>query len=369
MFNQRDVECMSHALRLAKQGIYTTRPNPNVGCVITNSEGHIVGEGYHQIAGEPHAEIHAIQQAGDMAKGGTAYVTLEPCCHQGKTGPCTQALIDAGIKKVIISMRDPNPLVSGKGLETLIQHGVKVEEGLLNQQSQQLNRGFIKRMTQGLPWITAKIATSYDGRTALSNGKSKWITSQHSRHDVQKLRASNDAIMTGVGTVLADNPSLNVRITKEQLNTLIEPLQPIRIIIDPELKMPEDAKMLSLLGTTVIFSSNFNDDKFKNNSDCQVIPVNSDQGKFDLREVLKHLAEQEINSVLVESGATLLGQLLNAQLVDELIHYMAPTLMGNHAKGMFDTNEIFAMDECITLDQQDVRQVGMDLKITSLIKY
>ena len=370
MSNQRDVECMSHALRLAKRGIYTTRPNPNVGCVITNAHGNIVGEGYHRRAGGPHAEIIALEQAGEHAKHGTAYVTLEPCCHQGKTGPCTQALLKAGIKKVVIAMRDPKPLVAGKGIGSLKQHGIDVVENLLCEQARMVNRGFIKRMTTGMPWVTLKVASSLDGRTALNNGKSKWITSEQARLDVQKIRARQDAIMSGIGTVLADDPSLNVRIDSAELNIDEALIQPIRIVADPELKMPTDAKMLGLPGTTLIFTDDrLSTDKFAEIESCEVIGVHSDQGKLDMKSILKQLAALEINSVLVESGATLLGALINAKLADELIYYSAPILMGSHSRGMFDTNEITNMDECITLEHQDIRQIGNDIRITSLIHY
>lgn len=370
MPNQHDVECMSQALRLAKRGIYTTRPNPNVGCVITNTEGEIVGQGFHRKAGEAHAEINALNQAGTKAKGGYAYVTLEPCCHQGRTGPCVQALIDAGVSKVFSAMRDPNPLVSGKGLQKLQQHGIRIEENLLEDQAYSLNRGFIKRMTTGLPWVAVKIATSADGRTALNNGESKWISSEYSRLDVQKLRARFDAIMTGIGTVVSDNPSLNVRINKTELGIDQEPIQPVRIVIDPKLKMSRDAKMLSLSGRTVIFAGDDIDDKqFHNIKNCEVIKLSASEGRFDLHDVLTHIAKLEVNSVLVEAGSSLLGSLLNDKLADELIHYIAPTLMGNTSSGMFDINNVTTMDACISLEHQDVRQFGNDMRITSLIKY
>ncbi len=370
MSNPRDVECMSYALRLAKQGIYSTRPNPNVGCVITNTKGEIMGEGYHHRAGGPHAEIFALQQAGDKAKGGIAYISLEPCCHYGKTGPCVEALIDAGIQKVFIAMRDPNPLVSGKGVELLKQHNIEVEENILSQQANCLNRGFIKRMSHGLPWVTAKVASSSDGRTALSNGASKWITSELARFDVQKIRARHDAIMTGIGTVLADDPSLNMRLTKAELGCEEEPIQPIRIVLDPELEMSTNAKMLSLTGKTIIYTAkDSNINAFANLPSCEVIQIDGQNNKFDLHEIFKHLAKLDINSVLVESGASLLGQLINAQLIDELIHYIAPTLMGNQSRGMFDVDEIANMNECISLEYEDIRQIGKDIRITSLINY
>ncbi len=370
MVNQRDVECMSHALRLAKRGIYTTRPNPNVGCVITNKQQQIVGEGYHHNAGAPHAEINALSQAGEQARDGTAYVTLEPCCHTGKTGPCTQALIDAGIKKVVIAMRDPNPLVSGKGIEELNNNDIAIVENILTQQASMLNRGFIKRMTSELPWVSVKIASSLDGRIALNNGESKWITSEQSRYDVHRLRARYDAIMTGVGTVLADDPSLNVRINSKELGVDGELMQPLRVVIDPELKLPDSATMLALPGKTLVFTdSQTNTARFTNINNCEVIKLESKQGKFDLHMVLSELAKREINSVLVESGPMLVGKLFDAKLVDELIQYIAPILMGDDAKGMLSIHELTQMSECISLEQHDIRQFGQDIRITSLIKH
>lgn len=369
MFTDHDVKCMSHALRLAKRGEFTTRPNPNVGCVIVNEQGDIVGQGYHQRAGLAHAEINALKQAGAAAKGATAYVTLEPCCHQGKTGPCTDTLIHSGIKKIFVAVRDPNPLVAGSGIDVLQKHDIDVKENLLSDQAYRLNRGFFKRMKHDLPWVTAKIASSSDGRTSLSNGSSKWISSEHSRLDVQWVRARYDAILTGIGTVLADDPSLNVRLSAQELG-IDNVLQPARIIIDPELKMPLDAKMLSLEGKTIIFTSDqYDDSSLAKLSNCKVIKLKAYAGKFDLQEVLTHIANLNINSVLVEAGASLLGQLINAKLIDELIHYIAPSLMGNSANGMFNITDVSEICECTQLDYQDVRHIGRDIRITSLIKY
>jgi diaminohydroxyphosphoribosylaminopyrimidine deaminase/5-amino-6-(5-phosphoribosylamino)uracil reductase len=370
MTNQRDVENMSLALRLAKQGRYTTRPNPNVGCVITNKQGDIVGTGYHARAGEPHAEIHALKEAGDLANQGTAYVTLEPCCHYGKTGPCTQALIDANISNVVIGMQDPNPLVAGKGIQALHEHGIHVADNVLTEQAKLLNRGFIKRMSQGLPWVTVKTATSMDGRTCLRNGSSKWITSEHARLDVQKLRASSDAILTGIGTVLADDPSLNIRLNSEQLGISGNILQPIRVVIDPDLKISPSAKLLQLAGKSIIFiRKDIDTRKFRDIENCQIIHLPDEEGKFNLQLVLEKLSVLEINSVMVEAGGSLVGQLVNSKLVDELIHYLSPTLMGNTSMGMLDIDEITKMDNCISLNTSDIRKLGDDLRITSLLTY
>ncbi|MFK7793721.1 MAG: bifunctional diaminohydroxyphosphoribosylaminopyrimidine deaminase/5-amino-6-(5-phosphoribosylamino)uracil reductase RibD [Gammaproteobacteria bacterium] len=370
MSNQRDVECMSLALRLAKQGRYTTRPNPNVGCVITNKQGDIVGTGYHAKAGSAHAEINALKKAGDQANDGTAYVTLEPCCHQGKTGPCTQALIDANISNVVIAMQDPNPLVAGKGIQALQQHGIHVIENVLSEQAKLLNRGFIKRMSRGMPWVTVKTATSMDGRTCLSNGKSKWITSEHARHDVQMLRASSDAILTGIGTVLADDPSLNVRVNNEQLGIEGCVMQPYRVVIDPDLKISPKAKLLHSEGKALIFAKRgVNNSEFNDLKDCEIIEIPDENGKFNLKLILEKLSSLEINSVIVEAGSSLVGGLINSKLADELIHYMSPKLMGNFSKGMLTINEITHMDNCISLEYSDIRKIGKDLRITSLITY
>ena len=370
MFEQRDVECMAHALRLARQGRFTTRPNPNVGCVITDAGGEIVAAQYHHKAGAAHAEILALEQAGEQARGGTVYISLEPCCHQGKTGPCTQALIDAGIKRAVVAMPDPNPLVSGKGIQELEQHGVQVDCGVLAEQAQAINAGFIKRMQTGLPRVTVKTAVSIDGKTALHNGTSKWITNSAARNDVQQLRAQADAVMTGIGTVLADDPGLNVRLSPQQLGLDMEVIQPLRVVIDAELQMPAQAKMLTLEGKTIIFSGHPDQNAALGSlSNCEVVLLQDRGDKQDLTQVLKQLAQREINSVLVEAGSNLVGNLIAQNLVDEIIIYMAPKIFGSAAKGMADIDAIDIMDEQISLEYKDVRRVGEDLKITALIKH
>ena len=370
MSDQRDVECMAHALRLARRGRFTTRPNPNVGCIIVDVNGDIVAAEYHHKAGDAHAEILALQKAGDKARGGTAYVTLEPCCHQGKTGPCTQALITAGVKRVVVAMQDPNPQVAGKGIQQLQQHGIQVDCGVLAQQAQELNAGFIKRMQLGVPYVTVKSAISMDGKTALHNGASKWITDSAARNDVQRLRAQSDVVMTGIGTVLADDPALNVRLTSEQLGLAEEVIQPARVVIDPQLQIPTQAKMLSLQGQTIVFAGQQSASKLQNRlSDCEVIVLEEQQGQLDLRQVLQHLAQREINSVLVEAGSSLVGKLIAQNLVDEMIIYMAPKIFGSAAKGMADIGAIDIIDEHISLQYKDVRRVGDDLRITAFIKH
>lgn len=370
MSDHRDVECMAHALRLARRGRFTTRPNPNVGCVITDANGDVVGEGYHHKAGSEHAEIVALQAAGEKARGGTVYVSLEPCCHQGKTGPCTQALIAAGVARVVIAMQDPNPQVSGKGLQQLKDHGIAVDGNVLEDQARQLNAGFIKRMQSGLPWVAVKSAISMDGKIALHNGVSKWITNTAARNDVQRLRAQSDAIMTGIGTVLADDPSLTVRLSSHELGIDTEVMQPMRVVIDTKLQISAEAKMLTLAGNTIVFTSGASqNEKLKLLPNCEIVPLEGNNEQLELRQVLELLAAREINSVLVEAGAALVGNLIAQGLVDELIIYMAPKILGSSAKGMADIGAIDIMDEHISLEYKDVRHVGDDIKITALIKH
>lgn len=368
--SDRDVERMAHALRLARKGIYTTRPNPNVGCVITHSDGHVVGEGYHHRAGQAHAEINALTQAKDQAKGGTAYVTLEPCCHTGRTGPCCTALISAGITRVVVATQDPNPLVQGSGIELLRKQGVQVEVGLLEQEANWLNRGFIKRMQQRKPWITVKSAATLDGRTALSNGQSKWITNKHARHDVQYLRARHDAILTGIDTVLADDPSLNVRLDSTDLSIEGEPMQPTRVIMDSHLRMSCEAKLLRLPGKTIIYThANKNKPELTHNKDVQIIPLQPENGYVCIDEVLTDLSvKHEVNSVLVEAGSRLSGALFKNNWVDEFVFYLAPKLFGTDARGLLELGSMTSIDEHIALDIKDVRSVGDNLRITALVK-
>ena len=370
MSDQHDVECMAHALRLARQGRFTTRPNPNVGCVIVDAGGDLVAAEFHRRAGDAHAEILALQKAGEKARGATVYVSLEPCCHQGKTGPCTQALIAAEVKRVVVAMQDPNPQVAGKGIEQLQQHGIQVDCGVLTEQAQELNAGFVKRMQSGIPYVTVKSAISIAGKTALHNGTSKWITDTAARNDVQRLRAQSDAVMTGIGTVLADDPSLNVRLTPEQLGLNEEVMQPARVVIDPQLQMPAQSKMFSLPGQTIVFAGRQSASQMQTNvTGGEVVLLEEQQGQLDLRQVLQQLAQREINSVLVEAGSNLVGNLMAQNLVDEMIIYVAPKIFGSAAKGMAEIGAIDIMDEHISLEYKDVRRVGDDLKITALIKH
>ena len=355
---------MQHAIRLARKGRYSTEPNPRVGCVIVN-DGKVIGEGWHKQAGEAHAEINALEQAGSHAKGATVFVTLEPCSHTGKTPPCADALIKAGVGKVVVAMQDPNPLVAGSGLRKLQDAGIETETGLLEAQARDLNAGFVKRMEAGRPFVRVKLAMSLDGRTAMASGESKWISSDASRNDVQHLRAESSAVLTGIGTVLADDPSMNVRLSAADLG--VEKIkQPKRIVLDSQLKMPSNAKIISREGDsggecvvyTTVNVDNKNDYPFiiENN-----VTLN---GKIDLQLLMKNLAKKEMNLLHVEAGSVLCGALLKNDLVDEIIVYMAPHIMGDEAKGLFHLPELEKMDDRISLHLKDVRSIGNDIRIT-----
>jgi diaminohydroxyphosphoribosylaminopyrimidine deaminase/5-amino-6-(5-phosphoribosylamino)uracil reductase len=363
-----DVTFMARAIQLAKKGQYTTHPNPRVGCVIVK-DGKIIGEGYHQKAGQPHAEINALRDVdnGDT-KDATAYVTLEPCSHTGKTPPCANALIEAQISRVVIAMQDPNPQVAGQGIQRLRDAGITVEVGVLEDQARALNSGFIKRMGQGLPWVRIKLAMSLDGRTAMASGESQWITGSDARQDVQRLRAKADAILTGIGTVLEDDPSLNVRITSEELalDSGIEYQQPLRVVLDSTLRISAQAKMLKLDGDIRIYTCVDDETKIKalEESGAKITTLNSKDNKLPIKAVLQDLAKQQINEIHVEAGATLCGALLQEKLVDEIIIYMAPTIMGSDARGLFNLPELEQMKDKIDLKIQDIRAVGDDWRIT-----
>ena len=361
-FSEADHKFMSLALRLAKKGVYTTAPNPNVGCVLVK-DNEIVGQGWHEKAGEAHAEVNALKQAGNHAEGATAYVTLEPCCHKGKTPPCSNALIEAKVKRVVAAMVDPHSKVAGKGLEQLKQAGIIVEHGLLEEQAKELNLGFIKRMQTRLPYVRCKLAMSLDGRTAMASGESKWITSSAAREDVQRLRAKSSAILTGVGTVLADDPSMTVRL--ESIDS-----QPLRVVVDTNLSMPADAKMLKQAGQTVVMTCSTDDGVTEalKNAGADIHVMSHGSSNVDLKAVLQQLGDMQVNDVLLESGARLSGAMLQAGLIDELIIYMAPVLMGNEARGLFSLAGLDAMKDKIELDISDYRLVGKDIRITVKVK-
>ncbi|MFV1997341.1 MAG: bifunctional diaminohydroxyphosphoribosylaminopyrimidine deaminase/5-amino-6-(5-phosphoribosylamino)uracil reductase RibD [Acidiferrobacterales bacterium] len=362
-FSITDVEIMTRALRLARKGLYTTHPNPRVGCVLVKN-GEIVGEGWHQKTGEPHAEIYAVQEAGEKARGATAYISLEPCCHQGRTPPCTDALIQAGISEVVVAMTDPNPEVNGQGLQTLAKAGIKTSVGLLQPEAEALNPGFIKRMQSQRPYVRLKQAISLDGRTAMASGESKWISGEAARADVQRLRAQSSAILTGSGTVLADDPSLNVR-------DLDIGRQPLRVVVDSVLSTPETARILSLEGDTLIVTASGDADRVAKfvKAGAEVLCLPGSVGRVDLSALLQHLAEQHVNEILVEAGSELSGGLLDAGLVDELIIYLSPHIMGNNARGMFNLPAIEKMANRISMQIKDVTAVGDDWRITATPVY
>ncbi|MCU7844816.1 MAG: bifunctional diaminohydroxyphosphoribosylaminopyrimidine deaminase/5-amino-6-(5-phosphoribosylamino)uracil reductase RibD [Candidatus Thiodiazotropha sp. (ex Monitilora ramsayi)] len=369
MSSDTDHHYMASAIRLAQKGIYTTHPNPRVGCLLVKA-GKVVGEGYHHRAGEPHAERNALADAGTQAQGATAYVTLEPCCHHGRTPPCTDGLIEAGVKRVVAAMRDPNPLVSGNGLEKLREAGIEVIDGIMQSQAEALNPGFVKRMREGMPYVRCKLAMSLDGRTAMASGESQWITSSAAREDVHRLRARSAAILTGAGTMQADDPTMNVRLTAAQLGLEadIPPPQPLRVVLDPQLQTPPTAKMLHQPGPVLLVCG---DEARLQAGPLEAIgaqiatlPVYDNQ--LDLHEVMKLLAAHEINEVLLESGAVLAGSMLEAGLIDELVVYLAPHLMGSGARGLFHLPELLHMKDRIPLKIKEIRQIGEDIRITAV---
>lgn len=357
---------MTRALQLAEQGLYTTQPNPRVGCVIVK-DGKIIGEGAHLKAGEPHAEVFALRQAGEQAKGATLYVTLEPCSHTGRTPPCSQAIVDAGVAKVIAAMQDPNPQVSGSGLAFLESKNIETATGLMEKQAQDLNPGFISRMTRQLPFVRSKIAASLDGKTALNNGASQWITGEAARADVQHWRARSCAILTGAGTVLADDPSMNVRYDsfKNAPETPMDiSLQPMRIIVDSTLKTPPNANILQGGNVLIAFAKASQKKQAQLlTAGAELLCIPNDEGKVCLKTLLSHLASREINEVLVEGGEGLNGALLAQNLIDEFVIYYAPKLMGGAAKSMFAMPALTNMQQTIDLQILDVRQIGADIRI------
>lgn len=369
MSREADHAFMARAIRLARKGLYTTHPNPRVGCVLVRNE-IVVGEGYHRRAGELHAERLALAAAGADARRATAYVTLEPCCHQGRTPPCTEALLDAGVSRVVAAMRDPNPRVAGDGLKRLRAQGVAVEVGLLEAQARALNPGFVKRMERGLPYVRCKLAASLDGRTAMASGESTWITAEAARRDVQLLRARSSAIVTGIQTVLADDPSLNVRLQSADLPG-VEPdapvLQPVRVVLDSRLRMPLEARLLSLPGQTLIVCVDQDPVHAAalESRGAQVYVCSESRGRVDLETAFRHLARQEINEVLLETGPTLAGAALQQGLVDELVIYLAPHLMGDGGQPLFRLPGLAHMQDRIELKMTDVRAVGRDWRITA----
>jgi diaminohydroxyphosphoribosylaminopyrimidine deaminase/5-amino-6-(5-phosphoribosylamino)uracil reductase len=363
-FRAEDYRYMARALTLADQGRYTTHPNPRVGCVLV-AGGQVVGEGWHRIAGGPHAEIEALEQAGRRARGATVYLTLEPCSHQGRTGPCAPVLATAGVARVVAAMEDPNPAVSGEGLRWLREAGAEVQAGLLEDEARRLNAGFIRRMSKGVPRIIVKIAASLDGRTAMASGESRWITGAAAREDVQRLRASCSAILTGIGTLLADDPSLTVR--SGSIDTAGR--QPLRVVADSRLRTPATARMLTLPGHTLLVCAPGADGSRLSAAGAELLECGAPNGRVDLSKLMGALGQRECNDLLVEAGPVLCGALLSRRLVDELVVYLAPHLMGDSARGMFSLFGLEKMADRVQLQILDTRQVGDDLRIRAGVRY
>lgn len=356
-----DIEYMRKVLSLAENGQRTTQPNPRVGCLIVK-DGEIVGSGYHHCAGELHAERIALADAGDKARGATAYVNLEPCCHQGRTPPCTDGLIDAGVSRVVASMSDPNPRVSGSGFEQLANAGIEVHTDVLKQESLWLNRGFVSRMARQRPWVKLKSGATLDGRTAAFDGTSKWITSDASRQQVQALRAECSAIVTGVGTVLSDDPNMNVR---ENAMFEIE-RQPLRVVLDSRLQTPLDSRIIGNDQKLVIYTLSEDLDKAAAliEQGAEVIKLQQKEGEqIDLELVLAELAKWECNEVLIEAGQTLSGAFLQKGLVDELILFYAGSLLGNQGKSMFKFDQALEFEKRPEFKIRGVEMVDQDVKV------
>ena len=354
-FTATDHLLMARGLRLAERGAYTTRPNPMVGCVIAQGD-EVVAEGFHQRAGEAHAEVLALQAAGARARGATAYVTLEPCAHTGRTGPCAEALIAAGITRVVGAMRDPFPQVDGAGFDRLRAAGITVESGLMEVQARQLNRGFLSRLGRGRPWVRVKLGISLDGRTAMASGESKWITGEASRLDVHKWRARAGAIITGANTVLIDDPALTVRLDDD---TPFVP--PLRVILDPGLATVSRGRVRDGSAPTLYLHASDAKPPRDLQVERAVAPITS--GRFDLQAVLELLAARGINEVQVEAGATLAGAFVAAGLADEILLYVAPVLLGERARPLFAGLGIDAMAQRTQLTVVDVRAMGEDQRV------
>jgi len=371
MFTRLDTQYMARALQLAEQGLYTTDPNPRVGCVLVR-DGVIVGEGFHARAGEPHAERHALAAAGDRARGATAYVTLEPCSHTGRTGPCADALVAAGVARVIAAMEDPNPQVAGNGMARLAAAGIDTATGLLESEARALNPGFISRMSRQRPYIRIKIAASVDGRTAMASGESQWITGPAAREDVQRLRARSSAVITGVGTVLADRPSYTVRPDQWERADYHRQTdsqwvrQPLRVILDRTLQTPPDVPVVSAPGHCLLVAGEQHPGRQNalEYAGAEVMLLPASGSGIDLQQLLIELNRRECNEVLVECGATLAGAFVREGLFDELIVYMAPALLGSSARPLLGLPQLASMSEKVSLKWQDVRQVGDDLRLT-----
>ena len=369
-FSLQDHQFMQRAIYLAKRGHYTTSPNPRVGCVIVLN-GEVVGEGFHEISGQGHAEVHALKQAGAKAKGATAYVTLEPCSHFGLTPPCAEALIKAQVGHVIAAMVDPNPQVSGRGLERLKSAGITTKFGLLEQDARDLNPGFIRLMTTKLPYVRCKLAASLDGKTAMASGESQWITSDHAREDVQRLRAQSCGVICGADSVIFDDAKMTVRWNAlgELKNSYEEAKvrQPIRIVIDSKNRLTPDLAIFKTASKIILIRTSIeNEQTWPHFVEQVVISKAKDSEQISLKHLLIYLAQQGLNDILIESGAKLAGAFMSENLVDELILYQAPKLIGSEGKSLVDIPAILQLSEAKDLNITDISMVGKDIRITAM---
>jgi len=356
-FSAADSNMMARALQLAEKGLNTTSPNPRVGCVLVRGAGEIIGEGWHEKAGDPHAEVHALRAAGERARGATAYVTLEPCSHHGRTPPCAEALIAAGVSRVVAAMTDPNPLVAGKGLSMLQAAGIETASGLMENEARELNLGFVSRMTRGRPWLRLKAAASLDGKTALNNGVSQWITGPDARRDGHRWRARACAILTGIGTVRDDDPSLTVLDVESSR-------QPLRVIVDSRLETPPTAKILSGGGVLIAAAVDVPERAaVLRAAGADIVTLANAAGKVDLAALLQELGRRGINELHAEAGYKLNGSLLREGLVDEFLFYLAPCLVGDDAAGLFNLPALDSLADKRVLRILDLRQIGADIRL------
>jgi diaminohydroxyphosphoribosylaminopyrimidine deaminase/5-amino-6-(5-phosphoribosylamino)uracil reductase len=357
VFSEADHRFMARALELAGRGLYTATPNPRVGCVIVR-DGAVAGEGWHERAGSPHAEVNALAAAGGRARGATAYVSLEPCVHEGRTGPCTEALIQAGVARVVAAMRDPNPRVGGRGEARLKQAGIAVGTGLMAEEARELNVGFVSRMTRGRPWVRLKVAASLDGRTALANGRSQWITGEEARRDGHHWRARACAVLTGAGTVRDDDPRLTVR-------DVPTPRQPLRVVVDSRLESPPAARIFEGGGGVLVAAAREDDAKIAalKARGAEVIVLPNSAGKVELADLFRELGRREINEVHVEAGFRLNGSLVREGQVDELLAYLAPSIIGDKGHGMFELPELTDLEGRRRLVIRELRAIGPDIRV------
>lgn len=364
--NAVDHAWMSHALQLARKGLYSTHPNPRVGCVIV-ADGALIGEGWHVRAGEPHAEVHALREAGERARGATAYVTLEPCSHHGRTPPCAEALVNAGVGRVVAAMQDPNPQVAGRGLARLRSAGIEVASGVLEAEARELNRGFIKRMESGLPLLRAKLAMSLDGRTAMASGESQWITGPAARADVQRLRAQSSVVLTGADTVLMDNARLTVRAGElgldEQLTALALQRPPLRVLVDGQRRVPLDAPFF-MAGGALVATAIPGDGEAYRAAGHEVLERASAEGRVDLHGLLLELGSRGANEVLLEAGPRLVGAFAALGLIDEYQLYVAAKFLGSSARPLLEL-PLARMSEARELRIIDIRALGDDWRIVA----